>query len=76
MKSKDTSIQNAVLDIASNLGKVFKKYSRNTREQAWQDITSKAGEKEIQKIIQNPDRPINTFQQLKFKEWVYRNSES
>lgn len=66
----DTNIQKAVLDIAGNLEKSFRKFSKNTREKAWNRITSAEGEKEIKKIIQDPNRQLNTFQKLAFKEWI------
>lgn len=86
MKKTDTNVKNAIVDIAKNLETVFKKYSKNTREKAWDKITSKDGEKEIKKIIVDPSRPINTFQKLatqkdecfvpkKFSEWMQLKEE-
>jgi hypothetical protein len=66
----DTNVQQAILDIASNLTKSFKKYSKSTREKAWKRITSPDGEKHIKKILVNPERQLNTFPQLAFKEWM------
>lgn len=66
----DTNVQQAILDIASNLTKSFKKYSKSTREKAWKRITSPDGEKQIKKILVNPERQLNTFPQLAFKEWM------
>lgn len=66
----DTNIQKAVLDIAGSLEKSFRKFSKNTRDKAWDRITSPDGEKEIKKIIQDPNRQLNTFQKLAFKEWI------
>ena len=31
----DTNLQKAILDIASNLEKSFRKFSKSTREKAW-----------------------------------------
>lgn len=59
-----TNLRNAIVDLAKSLESVFKKYSRQTRIKAWSRMTSKAGEKEIKKILNDPDRPINTFQKL------------
>lgn len=59
-----TNLKNAIVDLAKSLESVFKKYSRQTRTKAWNKITSKEGEKEIKKILNDPDRPINTFQKL------------
>lgn len=67
-KKIDTNLQKAILDIASNLKKSFTKYSKNTREKAWKRITSSDGEREINKILLNPERQLNTFQKLTFKE--------
>ena len=69
-KKVDTNLQKAILDIASNLKKSFTKYSRNTRDKAWKRITSAEGEREIDKILLNPERQLNTFQKLAFKEWM------
>lgn len=59
-----TNLRNAIVDLAKSLESVFKKYSRQTRNKAWNKITSKEGEKEVKKILNDPDRPINTFQKL------------
>lgn len=66
----DTNIQKAVLDIAGSLEKSFRKFSKSTREKAWNRITSAEGEREVKKIIQDPNRQLNTFQKLAFKEWM------
>lgn len=63
------------MDIAKSLEAIFKKYSRQTRVKAWDKITSKEGEKEVKKILNDPTRQINTFQKLatkneSFKEWL------
>lgn len=71
-----TNLKNAIVDLAKSLESVFKKYSRQTRNKAWLKITSKEGEKEIKKILNDPDRPINTFQKLateSFKDWIKTN---
>lgn len=63
-KSNDTNLRKAIVDIAKELESVFKKYSRQTRIKAWEKIISKDGEKEVKKILNDPSRPINTFQKL------------
>jgi len=68
--TNNTNRQKAIVDIASNLAKVFKKYSRYNREKAWDDLTKPDGQKEIKKILQNPDRPLNNFPKLAFREWL------
>ena len=63
-KTNNTNLKDAIVDIAKSLETVFKKYSRQTRTKAWEKITSKDGEKEVKKILNDPNRPINTFQKL------------
>lgn len=73
MSSNKTNLKNAIVDIVKNLESVFRKYSRQTREKAWERLTSKQGEKEMVKILNDPSRPVNTFQKLatdSFKEWL------
>jgi hypothetical protein len=76
-KRNDTNLRKAIVDIAKELETVFKKYSRQTRTKAWERLTSKEGEKEVRKILNDPARPINTFQKLAtneacvgFGEWI------
>lgn len=74
-KSNQTNLKNAIVDLAKSLEGVFKKYSRSTREKAWERVTSKRGEAEVKKILLDPKRQINTFQKLateSFSEWVKR----
>lgn len=81
---KNTNIKNAIVDIAKSLEAVFKKYTKSTREKAWKKITSKDGEKEIKKILNDPTRPTNTFQKLatqkdesiKFSNWLSLREDS
>ena len=63
-KTPNSNLKDAIVDMAKSLGTVFKKYTKNTRTKAWEKITSKEGEKEIKKILQDPTRQINTFQKL------------
>jgi hypothetical protein len=75
METNKTNLRGAVVDIAKSLEAIFKKYSRQTRVKAWDKITSKEGEKEVKKILNDPARQINTFQKLatkneSFKEWL------
>lgn len=69
-KKSDSNIKNAIVDMASNLSKVFKKYTRGTRAKAWDVINGKEGEKEIKKLLLDPDRSLNIFSKLNFKEWL------
>lgn len=81
---KKTNTKDAIVDIAKSLETVFKKYTKSTRERAWEKITSKDGEKEIKKILNDPNRPINTFQKLanqkdesrKFSNWLSLREDS
>lgn len=66
----DSSRQKAVIDMASGLAKIFKKYTRNTRELAWHDLHQPDGQREMKKLLQNPDRSLNGFPKLAFKEWL------
>ncbi len=69
-KGVDTNRQKAILDMVSSLAKTFKKYSQYNREKAWDDLMKPNGQKEIKKILQNPDRSLNNFAKLAFKEWL------
>jgi hypothetical protein len=60
----NSNIKDAITDIAKSLEAVFRKYTRNTRTKAWEKITSKDGEKEMKKILQDPTRQVNTFAKL------------
>lgn len=74
-KKNQTNLKDAIVDLAKGLEAVFRKYSRGTREKAWERLTSKKGEAEVKKIILDPKRQINTFQKLateSFSEWVKR----
>jgi hypothetical protein len=81
METNKTNLRGAIVDIAKSLEAVFKKYSRQTRVKAWDKITSKEGEKEVKKILNDPTRQINTFQKLatkneSFKEWLILNEKA
>lgn len=69
----DSSLQKAIMDIAGNLEKSFKKFTRTTREKAWKRLTSEDGEKEVKKIIQDPNRQLSIFAKLNFKEWMSKS---
>ena len=74
-KTSQTNLKDAIVDIAKGLESVFRKYSRNTRKRAWERITSKRGEKEVEKILLDPSRQVNTFQKLaneSFSSWLER----
>jgi hypothetical protein len=73
-KSVDNNRQKAIIDMASGLAKIFKRYTRNTREKAWEDLNKPDGQKEMKKILQDPDRSLNGFPKLAFKEWLSQSS--
>lgn len=60
----DTNTRQAVDAMAKALSHVFKDFSRNTREKAWKRIISPEGLKEMNKLLQDPSRPINGFSKL------------
>ena len=61
----------AVKDIVDCLRKVFKKYTLGARKTAWNSITSKEAEREIQGLIRSPSKPVIGIPRLvSFKEWL------
>ena len=62
----------ATIDLATALRNVFRNHTKNNREKAWNSITSVAGNEEINRLIVNPNRPLNKFGTLSFKEWLKR----
>lgn len=60
--------------MASNLSKTFKKFTKNTRTRAWDVITGKDGDKEVKKLLIDPNRSLNMFSKLSFKEWLETKS--
>jgi hypothetical protein len=71
-----TQLQNATVDMASALKDVFKKYTRQTRSKAWSKLTSRQGMDEVEKILQDPNRPLSQFRKLNFAEWFTLSEES
>lgn len=69
-KRQDANTMHAIVDMAQALSSSFKKYSVNTRQKAWKSLSSSRGDKEVAKLIRNPNRAINTFQRLAFREWM------
>lgn len=71
MPGRSTNTRKAVRELISELRKVFKKYTRNTRKEAWKAITSKKGERFINKLLTDPTLPIIGVERaLRFKEWM------
>lgn len=67
--SQHNSIRDAIIDMVKALKPVLKKTTRHTREEAWKKLTDKKGQEQMKKILNDPDRPINTFSTLAFKEY-------
>jgi hypothetical protein len=50
---------------------VFKNSTRGARERAWNKFTTERGKAEVRKLINNPERPLNHFEDfLTFREWL------
>ncbi len=64
MADKNSSLKNAIMDLARGLETVFKKYTRSTRNKAWDKITSKDGEKEVARILRDPSLTVAPFGKL------------
>ncbi len=62
--------RDCIMDIASALKHIFTKYTRGSRKKAWSTITSSKGKSEIQKLLINPQRKINVFRNISFREWA------
>jgi hypothetical protein len=71
--SQHNSIRDAIIDMVKALKPVLKKNTRHAREEAWKKLTDKKGQEQMKKILNDPDRPINTFSTLAFKEWFLEN---
>jgi hypothetical protein len=59
-----SSIKDAIMALAKEIDAVFKKYSRQARSKAWERMTSKDGEREVKKIMDNPGRSLAPFAKL------------
>ena len=60
----------AILDIAKGLKSVFKDYTRPASKYAWERLTSTKGKAAVNRLIVNPDQPLNKFMKLAFREWL------
>jgi hypothetical protein len=61
----DTNTRQAIDAMAKALAHTFKDFSRHTREKAWKRLVSPDGLKEVNKLLQDPNRPINGFAKLR-----------
>ena len=64
MSDKKSSLKDAIMDLAKEIDSVFKKYTRNTRKKAWDKITSRDGQREVEKILVDPNRQLSIFGKL------------
>jgi hypothetical protein len=66
-KKEDINTTNkihAVMDIAERIQSVFKKYTLNTRKDAWKKLNTPKAKELFEKLLINPDRSLNTFRNL------------
>jgi len=61
---KNSSLKNAIMDLARGLETVFKKYTRSTRNKAWEKMISKEGEKQVARILRDPSLTVAPFGKL------------
>lgn len=64
MADKKSNLKDAIMDLARGIESVFRKYTKTTRERAWERITSKDGEREVRKILLDPTRQLSPFGKL------------
>lgn len=64
MADKKTNLKDAIMDLARGIESAFRKYTKSTRDRAWEKITSKDGEREIRKILVDPNRQLSSFAKL------------
>lgn len=64
MADKKTNLKSAIMDLARGIEAVFRKYTKSTREKAWEKITSRDGEREVKKILNDPNRQLDPFGKL------------
>jgi hypothetical protein len=66
-KKEDINTTNkihAVMDIAEKIQSVFKKYTLNTRKDAWRKLNAPKAKELFEKLLINPDRSLNTFRNI------------
>lgn len=69
-KSQDTNLRSAIYDMANALKDTFKRHTRATRKKAWKKLSGSDGQRQMNKILDDPNRSLNMFAQLAFKEWL------
>jgi len=55
---------NSVLSLARGIRDALKEFALPTRERAWDKMTSKKGQREINKLLKNPSRSLANFRTL------------
>lgn len=70
MAKRDNSTQKAIVDIGRALAGVFKKYQRQTSKRAAKKLCTPEGRKAVDQIAQNPNRSLNQFPKLAFRDWL------
>lgn len=66
-KKEDINTTNkihAVMDIVEKIQSVFKKYTLNTRKDAWKKLNTAKAKDLFEKLLVNPDRSLNTFRNI------------
>jgi hypothetical protein len=72
MASSDS--RKATEDLVKGFKDVFSRYTKGTRQTAFDRIFSAKGKEEIYKLVNNPARSIGLFRSLiTFKEWYDKN---
>ncbi|MHA1949685.1 MAG: hypothetical protein ACW99G_07205 [Candidatus Thorarchaeota archaeon] len=56
--------------MADSIRNLFKKYTRGARASAWHSLCSREGRQEMDRLLNNPSRPITKFRSMSFKEWL------
>ena len=69
-KGQSNSTQKAIVDIAQAMASVFKRYNRQTRQRAAKKLCTSDGRRAVDQLAQNPNRPLNQFPKLAFREWM------
>jgi glutaredoxin-related protein len=65
-----SNARDVALDIAKYLQGTFKRTTRQARKAAWRTLSTGKGKEEIDRLLDNPDRSLNTISNLNFKEWI------
>lgn len=67
--TSNSDARKTLKELVDNIKRIFQKHSRSARSEAWSALTTQEGEKEIKKLIQDPNRVVNsTSKWLNFKD--------